>query len=562
MIMGQYGVQKLSREAIKLGITRIISSTISSTLETEKQQKKQKKSKRKKSIKAQLRQFYNFISEYRSDISYSTEYCYLQAPILSVLHGEKEVNLCKGSQTGASEMMISLVLFFMMQEQKNIFYLLPTTLDSSDFSAARFNSIIEENAEIKDQFVYDNVGHKRCRKSNLYIRGSNSVSRLKSVPVSMLIIDERDEVAEEAAEIVYERLSGSKEKQVINISTPTLPDRGIWALTRRNSEYNFFIACKYCDEKQVLSLNNVDFEKRSYKCIKCKQLWTQKEKTKMIIDAVKKQAAGLAWQKVSNGPGLFFHIPQFLSPSVTAEEIVDKYENSDTEIKKQVFYNHKLGLPYVAEGTKLTRDIIDAKVDFFNTENFVKVAGIDISQSNLHYCIICSVCPGVGLVIENAFRVSWEKMSEELKRHDVSYVVIDANPERHSARNFLQGWGNGALALYPRGVKELYEISEKETRYVKISRTEVLDIITNRFRDDTILIQSACTSAGEYESLVQQLMNIVRIYREVRGSIEAAYVELGDDHYAHALAYAEIASRMATDIERESETTVLEGNFL
>lgn len=503
--------------------------------------------------------FYDFLKQYRPSISYSEDYCYLRKPIRMILDGEKEINICKGSQTGASEMVISLTLYLMVEKQKNILYLLPTASDASDFSAARFNTIIESNTDIKSLFSYDNVGHKRYKSSNLYIRGSNSASRLKSVPVNILIIDERDEISDESAEIVHERLSGSKEKQIINISTPTLPDRGIWKLTRRNTEYNFFVSCLFCNQNQVINIENIDFQQQTYRCRYCKKPWTQEQKMQMIIDAVSDKKAG--WQKVSEGTGIFFHVSQFLSPTITALEICQKYQESDTEIRKQVFHNHKLGLPYVAEGTKLTRDIIEKTLGKFNTDNFIRVAGIDVSQSNLHYCVVVSIVDEIGLAVEDFFRVSWEDMKRELKRRGVACVVIDANPERHSARNFLQGWDNeGALALYPNGIKELFEVVEKETKYIKIARTEVLDIVLNRFRQDTILIHEGLKeNNGEYENFVRQLMSVVRMYREIRGQIEAYYTETGDDHYTHALAYAEIASRLIFTNISES---VIDGSFI
>ena len=512
--------------------------------------------------------FSDFLKQYRGDISYDNEYSYLRQPINEILNGVSEVNICKGSQVGASEMLISLTFYLMMQRSKNIFYLLPTASDASDFSAARFNTVIESNEQIREKFNYDNVGHKRCKNSNLYVRGSNSIARLKSVPVSILIIDERDEIPEENAEIVYERLSGSKEKQIINISTPTLPDRGIWRLTRDNNEYNFYISCIYCHYLQIISMDNIDLSKGAYKCVNCKKTWTQEQKTQMIINAVNQQEKDknckVGWQLKGEKKdrGIFFHIPQFLSPTVTAFEIAKKHKESTTEMQKQVFYNHKLGLPYVAEGTKLTKDLVDNKVDHFETSSFVRVAGIDVSQSNMHYCVVISVVANVGIAVEDCFRVSWENMKNELNKRDVVGVVIDANPERHSAREFLRGWeSEGALALYPNGMKELFEVVERETKYVKIARTEILDIILDRFRSDTILIQKNFAHQGEYKNFKTHLCNIVRSYREIRGQIEAYYTEVGDDHYAHALAYAEVASRMIFGIEVGQET-VIEGSFV
>ena len=78
-----------------------------------------------------------------------------------------------------------------------------------------------------------NVGHKRARAVNLYLRGSNSRSRLKSVPVGYLTIDEYDEMYESAEDgpgtawnsiaLARERLSGHRDKHELDLSTPRVP---------------------------------------------------------------------------------------------------------------------------------------------------------------------------------------------------------------------------------------------------------------------------------------------------------------------------------------------------
>lgn len=489
--------------------------------------------------------FFQFLVKYRPNYNYNAEYSYLKKPLELALQNEKEIIFCKGSQVGVTEAFLSYTLFQLYQNHKNIFYMLPTGDEVSDFSAARFNPIIEQSEELSKAFLYDNVHHKRCGTANLYLRGGNSPSKIKSVPVKLLIIDEIDEIPSSSIDIVEERLAGSLEKQIIKISTPTLPDLGIWKEYKNSEQYKYEITCQ-CGEKQSLTFeDNLDIADELLHCRKCKRSWTHKEKTEMII-------AG-EWQKKSEGQSIGFHISQLYSSTVTTQEICQKYKKIDSETKKQVFMNHKLGLPYVSEGAKLTGELVDSRLgNITNTSNCY--AGIDVSQSNYHYIVIVS-SHDAGVIVETCFRATWEDMKKKLEQWKVRNVIIDANPERHSARKFQESLNIGCLlALYP-PMKELFAIDEQK-QMIKISRTEIIDIVFERFRSDHIMINERVLQ-GEYQNFKKHLCSTTRQYREKKeGIFEAFYREVGDDHYLHALCYAEIASRF------QGVRNEFAGNFL
>jgi len=86
---------------------------------------------------------------------------------------------------------------------------------------------------------------------------------------------------------------------------------------------------------------------------------------------------------------------------VTPAEIGKKLrevEETGSEIKRQEFYNSKLGLPYEAKGARLSGELIDSRRGDYPGDR-PKFAGIDISQVGLHYAIIGSNTE-YGVVIE------------------------------------------------------------------------------------------------------------------------------------------------------------------
>jgi phage terminase large subunit GpA-like protein len=121
---------------------------------------------------------------------------------------------------------------------RDVLYLLPTTINASDFSKARFTTALKLSPVLKGMFVDTNtVGLKSTGRNVLYIRGSRGDSNLKSIPVSELILDEMDEMDIHAVWLALERLSGQIEKHILAISTPTVPKYGIHKLYLQSTHW-------------------------------------------------------------------------------------------------------------------------------------------------------------------------------------------------------------------------------------------------------------------------------------------------------------------------------------
>lgn len=483
--------------------------------------------------------FFSFTSEIsEGKINYEGDYSYLKFPIELFLQG-KDVNIQKGSQIGATEAGLYYMAFSLFQ-QKNIYFMLPTFQDAKDFSASRLNPVLKN----MPNFEFDNVFHKRYGRANLYLRGasntSKSRSKIKSVPVNIVITDEIDEIEEAILLELAERLSGSKEKQIIRFSTPTTADRGIAKRVKEvKLQYRFVVSCLFCGFAQEIDEDNINLDSELYHCKKCKKSWSHKEKMKM-------QKKGF-WQTffigdIKKEKEVSFFIPQFYSPTVTSTELIRSVKNADNDYKKQILYNHKFGLPYSAEGARISRELILDRLGDIATKNLPKVLGVDVGFNN-HYAIACSVHP-CGLIVTDILRLSWDDLENFLKDRKISCFVIDANPERSQAKRLVEKYF-GYMALYP-NMKETTKFDE-DKKFVSIHRTEAIDTVLNFFRSDNILIQQ---NLNQFEIFCRHLTSIIRQYREVRGCVEAYYTETGEDHYLHALVYAYIAS-LKINIEEE-----------
>ena len=153
----------------------------------------------------------------------------------------------KAAQLGITEAGINRAFFTLDQLKRDVLYVLPTTLNASDFSKARFATALKLSPYLKQLFVDTNtVGLKSTGTNVLYIRGSRGDSNLKSIPVSELVLDELDEMDTKAIWLALERLSGQIEKHVVAISTPTVPKYGIHKLFLTSTQEHFYFNCPHC----------------------------------------------------------------------------------------------------------------------------------------------------------------------------------------------------------------------------------------------------------------------------------------------------------------------------
>lgn len=485
------------------------------------------------------------------NISYDSDYAYLRHPLELMLAGDS-IDFCKGSQIGATEAVLNYCFYSLVQKQYSIFYMLPTDVECEDFSSARFNTLVTANEELAKEFDADNVHHKKYKNANLYLRGAGNTtkkrSKIKSVPVKILILDELDEINEDTQLQVEERLSGSLDKQRIRISTPTLSDRGIWKLWKTDAQHAYMLKCVYCKHEQALDFEtSIDLETKTYHCTRCKKSWSHAEKLVMLRTG--------RWQKLCDGDVKAFALSQLYSPTVTSQELCDKILKADTDLKKQVLYNHKFGLPFSAEGARLSEDLVASRLGDISDRGCGRVAGIDVGYG-LHYCVVLS-WHEIGPIAISIFRAPWNELKAKLLAFGVQCVVIDANPERSKSREFVRDFGNAWMALYPNGLKEPFVKLEKE-QIVNIRRTEIIDNVLDRFRKDTICVNSVLSQNAEFEQFKKHIASVTRLYREVRGDVEAYYDESGPDHYLHALCYAEIAGRIGGQVNFEG----VSGSFI
>jgi len=480
----------------------------------------------------------------------------------------------KAAQMGFTETVLNITFFYIDVHGVDCLYVLPAkTPDASDFSAARFDPAIDLSEHLQEIFSdVQNVGHKRAGNTNLYIRGSKSRSGLKSVPVGVLVLDEKDEMKQENIPLARERQSGYNMALTWEISTPTVDDLGINETFKKSSQDEYFFKCPHCGRSinlefprnmQICGEHHEDPEiARSFiKCHLCNHKLEHEEKKVFLQDG--------GWvSKFEHQPYRGFGVSQMYSSSFKCEpgKFIRSYFLAQTNpADEQEFYNSKLGKPHIVEGARVTdseiKRCIGSHLTFEACDTGVITMGIDVGNW-LHFEIDRWQIPeGSGTNVNTYAKCqvlkagkcrNFEDLDKLMSDFHVRHAVIDQQPERRKALEFAQRWwGRVNLCEYSRGIagKDIHVV--EEDLKVKVDRTSWLDQSLGRFRNGSIILpRDVC---NEFKD---QVKAPVRIYeKDVDGNLVGRYVkgENAQDHHAHARNYAEIALPLAVSVGQSQD---------
>jgi len=478
----------------------------------------------------------------------------------------------KAAQMGYTEVALNKVFKAIDIDAESVLYVLPAnTPDANDFSTARFDPALEMSDHLSNMFTdVKNIGHKRAGNANLYIRGSRSRSQLKSIPVALVIVDEKDEMVQENVAMIFERMSGQLKQQAFQISTPTIDKFGINSDFIISSQNFYMFKCPCCSkythlefpECIVITAEEVTDPKLhdSYLiCKECKGTLNHEAKTEWLGFDNAKWVPSYTDRYVSG-----YHINQLYSMTVQPWKIGDLWLKAQTNPSdEQEFYNSKLGLTHIVEGARVT----DAKIESC-TGNFKKVVtpppnalltmGVDVGKW-LHYeidqwffdkddlSLDINLTSTAKLVLEGKV-LHFEELDKLMQRFSILFCVIDAHPEKRKALEFAQRfWGHVRLCYYGNniGASKQIHLHADEEHTVTVDRTSWLDMSFSRFHGNKIRLP--LDLSREYKDHIKAP---VRIYeKDGNGNPIGRYVTGNeDDHFAHARNYSEIALPLAAQI--------------
>lgn len=500
-------------------------------------------------------------------------------PWLLEMHDAEEDLLIgqKAAQMGYTEWAMNVAFYSMDIRNFDVLYILPTDSDATDFSAGRFDPALEESPYLKTFFAdVNNVGLKRSGANVLYVRGSRSRSKLKSIPTPVIIIDEMDEMALKNLALAEERQSGQVETLTLKLSTPTTEDFGINVSFKLSSQEYFFFRCPSCNrhidltypESIVItgeSLTDPNLSNSYYICKICKARLEHENKPDFLKPKLRGGTAEFV-PTFTNGRGRGFLVNQMYSSAKAGRPenfaVAALKANLDPTYAQE-FYNSKQAKTYTAPGAKITDEHLNSVTKGYHQSRptfdplRVRTLGIDVG-SVLHMVIkeftpAETWAPGFAVNDLATTRLVIAKEStgaatdfDEAYQLFMDYRcyagVVDAEPERRSALQFAQRlYGRIYLCDYLFTQQGREVIVNEDELTIKCNRTSWLDLMFGRFKNKSTEIP--IDVPDDYKKHIKEP---TRIYREDKfGNKYGVYVNENPDHYAHAETYCELAYPIA-----------------
>jgi len=453
----------------------------------------------------------------------------------------------KPVQAGFSTIALTKILHKASKENISVIYTLPTTSDVRKFVTARVDPMLENCVYLQSKMkpfgstLADSTELKRIGGSSLYFRGSWSEQQAQSIDADILVIDELDFSKPDIAEMYEERLEGADSLGMMyQFSVPSLPGVGVDRLYEDSCQYEWFNKCPHCKKLQSLNIfENLNREKRVYICKYCK---------KELKDIVRRSGIWIA--KFPKRPIHGYHISQLACPWISADRLLKKEEKAKS---KKHFYNYSLGLAYQMQsklmGDKEMYRLVGDQEPLLSAD--ATVVGID--QGDIFYIAIGRLEKINGTneyqkrIVNLLTAETPEEVETILERYGMRFGVLDAMPNKHTAKQLAQKFrGKLFLSYYQTGMSAKKRKKEIEWdlsgQIVKVQRTESLDALVQSLDKGQWVLPNLCANV---KVMIKHVKNISVKYVNRFGLTTKVYDHNGPDHYFHALNYLNLAFEKA-----------------
>ena len=407
----------------------------------------------------------------------------------------------KASQMGISTYALARAIWACDTRGMTVIYFFPTDSDVRDFSQDRFNRLLRESPALSKLMgkipgrarTVDNVGLKQFGNGTLYFRGlfhsrggesGRSGSRIKSIDADFVIFDELDEAQPRQKEAARHRVDHSRYRWSLEVSTPTIPGYGIDAEFQRSDQRYWLLRCSRCGTRHCV-------EEEFPSCL-------SREKSGRVILVCTKCGRELdpaRGEWVASRPGVDrvrgYHVCQLYSPVIDLREVLDEYE--DPSIDRTLFFNHRLGMPYVDSNDRIqTSQVLDCCKSGDEADMKTSPVFMGIDQGRRLHVVIGSLCHGGGFrVLELLELDRFADIDRLIIDNNVKRCVIDALPNQHSAMDLAARFpGRVYCCYYSRSLKETARWSTTGDSRVEVNRTASLDGVFEKIRRGLLSLPS------------------------------------------------------------------------
>lgn len=475
--------------------------------------------------------------------------------------------IMKSTQNGVTVNVLVLSALEVVTKQNcNVMYINPTQSNRHRFVSEKLNRIIRNTPEYYKHLLSDSGTIKDWDGAGqLYLANAGSESDFASYTAKGIIVDEYDLGNQINLAKIDERQSHQAQAWQILAANPTIENFGISALYEKSTKGLWCIKCDCGTWINPDFFNHVIIQEtestfvlrdRNFKWDDIRDIYPICPKCQRSYNRL--QNGTWAFQKKYKGNGQGFHISKMFSAYKSIRFLVEKYREGllDSRIM-QSFYNGDLGLPYTAEGSRLTRNVIYSCI-VSNNIHFKYIClepcvmGIDVNKTlNIKISQVKIISEEVYLItkyigIARFLETSTKEIDELMARYNIIAGCIDMFPEVEFVRKlkakYQKLWGCKYL-----GYNSAVDKIDKVNRIYSVNRTQIMDEVKKKHVLKKIIYPPEIVKHEEYLSHMEAP---VRIWISQDDTGKKGYYTYKEgtrrDDYYHCNCYEQIALKILT----------------
>ena len=334
-----------------------------------------------------------------------------------------------------------------------------------------------------------NVNRRRIDQALFIFSWTSGRATTESIPMDILSFDEVQEMTLEQIEKTYERVSASSVRFMLMGSTANWPDADIDFWYKKGTKHQFHTKCQVCGAAKPLDdyfpdCIKYDKEREIYRYVCPNGHWLADTQHGEWIAEHPERDRGPELDVPLKERRLrirSIHFPQYLSPTISADEIITAY-NTASDMKN--FFNRKRGKPYVDPSqVPVTLEILAKCVEAgkaagvqWKTRARHTFMGID-QMGNFNVAVIKERLPDgrqAVIHVEEIYSADpFGRCDELMEAYDVAVCVVEINPNyndakrfanRHKGRVFIcDSFGKVAEGMVTWGDAPKLDVSERRT---------------------------------------------------------------------------------------------------
>jgi len=467
----------------------------------------------------------------------------------------------KGRQIGITELSLTEAICFLDQhDNTNLIYTFPRDKQLETLATTRINPAFAETPRMRRLLTGVNQQQtKRINNSHLILRSAWEAGLGEGVNADVVVFDEKDRMKAGIEVAFKESMSSSPFGWVRDVSTPTLPNRGVDETYQLSDKRQWFVKCSRCGMKQQITHNNIK-QQIDLPMVLPKEL----PPDAFAFVCSKTKCGGtldrLNGEWVAERPNVKrwrgYHMPQMIAIWLSATDIMQK--RVDYKFI-QLWTNYVLGEVSLGESMLLNENDFDMATAGhplinYRTDDWVYVTvGIDWGHKN--WIVVKGLNTNGRQYIMNGavFEDNRSKELESVRKIDAwidkykpDMIIADDGYGKDRNAYLLRRYGEGrffACRYNPaeKGGQTFTPSWQPARNQVLCDRTLALKNLCRLIKDREIAFPNM-----EYEisrAIVDHLKALAPMLEQDEETEEIIEVinSTSDDHLAHALFYSQLA---------------------